>query len=141
VPSRDGEAAEYEEASVSDSIENFAEREACIGKVPGPIDLKIIDHLDEGARRWIATDAAVREWFSVARKTPLLATCIAQPALSVRESTALPRAGLWTARSRAEGIDPAAMFVAHIKHSKARGLQAKLARAAVSLPGLMEKGL
>ncbi len=33
------------------------------------------------------------------------------------------------------------MFVAHVKHSKAAGLQATLARAALSVPGLMEKGL
>lgn len=89
----------------------------------------------------ITTDAAMRAGFSVAGKTPVLVTCIEQPALTVRESAAVGRAGLWPAKPRAEGIDPAAMFVAHIKHSKARGLQAKLVRAAVSVSGLMEKGL
>jgi len=89
----------------------------------------------------ITNDAAIRKGFAVAGKTPMLVTCIEQPALSVCESAALTRAGLWPAKPRAEGLDPAAMFVAHIKHSKARGLQATLARAAVSVPGLMEKGL
>ncbi|SLM46202.1 conserved protein of unknown function [Nitrospira japonica] len=92
-------------------------------------------------RARITTDAAVRTDLSVAGKMPILLTCIEQPALSIRESAALTRAGLWPAKPRAEGIDSAAMFVAHIKHSKARGLQAKLARAAVSVPGIMEKGL
>ena len=29
--------------------------EAVIGKTPGPVNLKVIDHLDDHARRWIAS--------------------------------------------------------------------------------------
>lgn len=39
---------------MSDRIDNRAALEACIGKVPGPRDAKVIDHLDAGARRWLA---------------------------------------------------------------------------------------
>lgn len=28
--------------------------EAVVGKTPGPVNLKVIDHLDDHARRWIA---------------------------------------------------------------------------------------
>ena len=35
-------------------ISSIAELEACLGKAPGPMDLKVIDHLDEGAKRWLA---------------------------------------------------------------------------------------
>ncbi|MBS0181958.1 MAG: hypothetical protein JSS39_06115 [Nitrospira sp.] len=37
-----------------DAIETVSALEACIGKVPRPIDLKVIDHLDKEALRWIA---------------------------------------------------------------------------------------
>jgi len=47
----------------------------------------------------------------------------------------------WPVQPIAADIDPAAMFVAHVRESKAKGLQAKLARAALKVPGLMEKGL
>ena len=39
---------------MSDAIESLSVLEACIGKVPAPMNLKVIDHLDEGALRWIA---------------------------------------------------------------------------------------
>lgn len=39
---------------MSASIATVAALEACIGKAPAPIHLKVIDHLDEGALRWIA---------------------------------------------------------------------------------------
>jgi hypothetical protein len=34
---------------MSDDIRNIAALEACIGKTPGPMHLKVIDHLDAGA--------------------------------------------------------------------------------------------
>ena len=40
---------------MSDDIREVAALEACIGKTPGPMHLKVIDHLDEGAMRWIAS--------------------------------------------------------------------------------------
>lgn len=39
---------------MSGSITTVAALEACIGKAPAPIHLKVIDHLDEGALRWIS---------------------------------------------------------------------------------------
>ncbi len=89
----------------------------------------------------LTTDAAMRVDFSVSGKTPLLVTCIEQPAPVIFESRALAQARLWPAAQSTESLDPAEMFAAHIKLSKARGVQAKLMRAAVAVPGLMKKGL
>ncbi|OJH39048.1 pyridoxamine 5-phosphate oxidase [Cystobacter ferrugineus] len=40
--------------------------EACIGKAPAPVNLKVIDHLDEGALRWIAASPLVFAGFGEA---------------------------------------------------------------------------
>ena len=93
-----------------------------------------------GAAR-LTTDAAMRADFAVFGKTPMLTTCIEQPTPVVSESRALAQAQLWPAAPPTEGLNPAEMFAAHIRLSKARGLQAKLLRAAVAVPGLMKKGL
>ena len=61
-------------------------------------------------------------------------------ALTVRKSAALRR-GPWPATSSSEGLDAAAMLKAHVKLNRTGGLQAKLVRAAVSVPGLMERSL
>lgn len=89
----------------------------------------------------LTTDATKRAHFAVTGKTPLLVTCIEQPTAVVSESGALAQARLWPAPHRTEGLDPAAMFTAHIKLSKARGLQARLMRLALAMPGLMKNGL
>lgn len=89
----------------------------------------------------ITTDEQARASFAVAGKTPLLATRIDELQLRLVDSGALARARPWPVTARAEGIDPAAMIVSHIKQSKGRGVQAALVRTALSVPGLMEKGL
>lgn len=89
----------------------------------------------------IAADAALRESFTVAGKVPRLVTHIEQPFVAVRESAALSRAQLWPAAPRPDGLNPAAMLAAHVGLNRTSGLQATLVRAAVSVPGLMERGL
>ena len=64
-----------------------------------------------------------------------------QPRIELCDSPALARVNLWPLGATAEGIDPAAIIVSHIKASKIGGVQAKLVRMAVSVPGMMEKGL
>ena len=39
---------------MGDDISDIAALETCIGKTPGPMHLKVIDHLDAGAVRWLA---------------------------------------------------------------------------------------
>jgi predicted pyridoxine 5'-phosphate oxidase superfamily flavin-nucleotide-binding protein len=89
----------------------------------------------------LTTDDAIRTSFAVDGKTPRLATCIEEPQLVVRDSAALGRARLWPAPPPVDGINPAAMFAAHVRLNRTAGLQAKLVRAAVSVPGFMERGL
>ena len=72
---------------------------------------------------------------------PKLVTQVESPALSVADSAALARAQLWPAAPADATLDPAATFAAHVKLSKTRGLAAGIARAALSVPGLMGKGL
>lgn len=89
----------------------------------------------------ITTDAAMRAAFTVADKLPKLATRIAQPALQVYESAALARAQPWPAAPAAADLDPAAIFKAHVQHSRSGGLMAGVARVALKVPGFMEKTL
>src|SRR5262245_51101096 len=39
---------------MSSLITDLETLQACVGKLPGPRDLKVIDHLDDNALRWIA---------------------------------------------------------------------------------------
>jgi hypothetical protein len=81
------------------------------------------------------------EDFSVQGKTPALVTKVTPALMQKRHSKALARAGLWPARETPQDLVPSEIFKAHVKHSKENSLQAKVARAAVSIPGAMEKGL
>jgi predicted pyridoxine 5'-phosphate oxidase superfamily flavin-nucleotide-binding protein len=89
----------------------------------------------------LTTDEAMRSRFAVEGKMPSLVTCIEHPHLVFRDSPALSRARLWPAVPRVHDLNAAAMLAAHVKLNKAAGLQARLVRAAVAVPGLMERGL
>lgn len=120
-----------------DSFRNILEqpRIAAAVLIPGSHHVAILS----GAAQ-ITTGAETCASFAVEGKTPHITTRIEPFTLKLLHSHALERAQLWPAAPRAEGLNPAAIFAAHVKHSKAGGLQAKLMRAALT-PGLMEKGL
>lgn len=89
----------------------------------------------------ISTDEAMRSTFAVDGKTPKIVTVVDGVQVELRESQALARAALWPARDGAgEGIDPAAMFVAHVKLNKTKGLQAMAMRTAVTRT-MVDQGL
>lgn len=91
----------------------------------------------------LTTDAATRKRFTVKDKTPLVAIRVAIDEIELRDSPALARADLWPVRAESN-IDPAKLFVEHIKLNKAGGVGATLARASLSVPGmtgLLKKGL
>lgn len=46
--------ANAESGAVSEIVGDIAALEACIGSTPGPMHLKVIDHLDAGAMHWLA---------------------------------------------------------------------------------------
>lgn len=94
-------------------------------------------------RARLTTDETARERFTVKDKTPLLAIGVEIETLDLRDSPALTRADLWPVHAEI-GIDPAKLFVEHIKLNKAGGIGASLARATLSVPGvtgLLKKGL
>ncbi|HVK98769.1 MAG TPA: pyridoxamine 5'-phosphate oxidase family protein [Dongiaceae bacterium] len=121
-----------------DSFRNILSqpRIALMALIPGSNQILLV----EGAAR-ITTDATMREAFKVQDKAPNLTTCVSPAALQVRESAALARARLWPSRPAPQDLDPTEIFKTHVKLNKSAGLQAGLARAAISIPGLMKKGL
>ncbi len=104
--------------------------------VPGSTHVVLLS----GAAR-ITTDAAMRAVFTVAERLPKLATCIGQPLLQAYDSAALARAQPWPALPAAADLDPAAIFKAHVLHSKSGGIMAGIARTALAVPGFMDKTL
>lgn len=121
----------------ADSFRNILvqPRIAAVALIPGSTRIVMLS----GQAR-ITEDLTMRADLAVAEKEPRLVTCIDRPVLSIRDSVALSHASLWPATSRAEGIDPAALLVAHIKASKTRSLQATVARRLLSV-SRMKKGL
>ncbi|MCZ4107007.1 pyridoxamine 5'-phosphate oxidase family protein [Brevundimonas diminuta] len=123
-----------------DSFRNIVEQPdiAMALLIPGANRIAIV----RGQAR-LTTDAAARERFTVKDKTPLLAIAVAIETLDLRDSPALARADLWPVHATSD-IDPAKLFVEHIKLNKIGGVAATLARASLSVPGmtgLLKKGL
>jgi hypothetical protein len=143
-------------------IDSIAGLEAILGKTPPAVNLKVIDHVDESAMRWLAAallipgsaqvailrgtamltdDDTARASFEVQGKVPLLATRVDDVEVDLRASPALARAALWPAAAAPADIKPAKMFADHVKLNKDKGLGARIAGAFVSVPGLMQRGL
>ena len=121
-----------------DSFRNIIDQPeiAILALVPGCTDL-----LEIKGRAELCADAELLRRFAIEGKEPKLITRIASPTLRLVLSPAMARAGLWPAQEVPGDIVPSEIFKAHIKKSKESSLKAKIARAAVSLPGAMEKGL
>lgn len=123
-----------------DSFRNIVEQPniAAALLIPGANRIAVV----RGQAR-LTTDAVARERFTVKDKTPLLAIGVEIETFDLRDSPALARAGLWPVHTETD-IDPAKLFVEHIKLNKAGGIGASLARATLSVPGvtsLLKKGL
>ncbi|MCC7267321.1 MAG: pyridoxamine 5'-phosphate oxidase family protein [Caulobacteraceae bacterium] len=101
-------------------------RVAALALVPGAAQVATF-----AGRAHLTTDEGLRSRFVVDGKTPLLATVIEGAAPLLRQSPALARAEPWSDGPPA-GIDPAAVFMAHIKLNKARGPTATLLRLAAN---------
>jgi len=89
----------------------------------------------------LTADEGPRDSFAVQGKTPHLATRVGNLTVDMIESAALARAAPWPAKAPKDAIDAADILKVHVKLSKERGLHAAFARAALSVPGLMRKGL
>lgn len=89
----------------------------------------------------LCTDEHLLQRFEVQGKKPNLITKITPESMRILSSLAVSNSALWPAKKQPDDLIPSEIFKAHIKQSKESSLQAKVARAAVSLPGAMEKGL
>lgn len=121
-----------------DSFRNILDQPhvAAVLIVPGSSRVAIL-----GGTARLTTDEEARARFAVRGKVPHLAVRIDPLALDLRVSPALERARLWPLEATAQGIDPAKIFVAHVKANRERGVGARLTGAVMSIPGLMRKGL
>lgn len=89
----------------------------------------------------LCTDTSLLKRFTVQGKEPKLVTKVEVDSRVVNPSKAIKISALWPSKGRRRDLKPAEIFKAHIKHSKERSLKAKVARAAVALPGAFELGL
>jgi hypothetical protein len=121
-----------------DSFRNILSqpRIALMALIPGCSHILLL----EGTAR-ITTDTIMRIEFTVQEKMPKLVTCVVPESLRIQESAALARVQLWPARQPPQDLDAAEIFKAHVKLNNSGGLEAKLMRAAISIPGLIRKGL
>lgn len=88
-----------------------------------------------------STDAAIRTALAVDGRVPHLAVRVLPAVLDDTRSPALGRFDNWPPAAIAHELDPPAIFRDHVRHSGERGAQATLLRAAVSVPGVVRKGL
>lgn len=89
----------------------------------------------------LSTDPGICAGFAVQGKTPLLVTEIVSRDVVVRASPALRRASLWPCPAAPADINPATIFIAHMKLNRDKGIGARIASAVTSVPGLVQKGL
>ncbi|UJJ32743.1 pyridoxamine 5'-phosphate oxidase family protein [Halopseudomonas maritima] len=89
----------------------------------------------------LSTSDSLRADFRVQDATPKLVTRVSVDSITLRHSPALEQARLWPAATPPAGLNGADIFKAHIQLNRTRGVAAKLARTAISIPGALEKGL
>lgn len=122
----------------ADSFRNILEqpRIAAALLIPGSSQIVLIE-----GRATLTTAAAVRESFAVRDKIPRLATQVDELALTRRSSPALIRAAVWPPATAPGDIRPAKMLAEHLRLNRTKGIGARIASVAVSIPGLMQRGL
>ena len=107
-----------------------------IALVPGSSE--VVDVLGTAA---LSVDPEQMQAFEIQDKAPILATCIKPRATAARPSRALAVAGLCPTPAPLADIDGTGIFKAHVKLSNEREFDAAITRAAISVPGVMKRGL
>jgi len=82
-----------------------------------------------------------KDHFIVAEKAPLLVVKIQPEHVSIEQSQALDKAKLWPPKEPTLQLNPTEIWKSHMKLSKVNGIEATLAKAAVSMPGVLQTGL
>jgi predicted pyridoxine 5'-phosphate oxidase superfamily flavin-nucleotide-binding protein len=113
----------------ADSLRNMLTqpRVSALALIPGCSTVATV----RGRARLLSDDVACAPHV-VAGKRPKLVTRMEDVTTTLRESAALRRAQPWPLRTTEHGIDPAAVFVAHVKLNKDRGMAAALMRKVVN---------
>lgn len=124
----------------ADSFRNIIERPAVSLAllVPGTPQIAVVH-----GRAHLTAEPARLKLFEVQNKTPLLAVGVSIASIALRDSAALAHARLWPVET-AVNIDPAKLFIDHVRLNKTGGITGSMARASLALPGmtrLMKKGL
>ncbi|MEM7360243.1 MAG: pyridoxamine 5'-phosphate oxidase family protein [Pseudomonadota bacterium] len=104
--------------------------------IPGSSQIALVK-----GRAQLATDAAQLAMFEVNGKLPKLVCCIPACEIELYPSKAIRQSSLWPVAGGSSHINPARLFVEHIRLNKQKGMAAKVARVAVGVPGLMQKQL
>ncbi|MEM6858628.1 MAG: pyridoxamine 5'-phosphate oxidase family protein [Pseudomonadota bacterium] len=89
----------------------------------------------------LTDDMETRQLFEVEGKVPKLAIEVLATEWSITPSPALQNAKLWPAPSPPEALKPAKIFAEHMRLSKQKSLSARMAKAAVTVPGLVRRSL
>ena len=121
-----------------DSFRNIIEQPevSIVALMPGSNDILELQGTAE-----ICDDKHLLQRFTVHGKEPSIVTKITPTSMRIKRSIALTASELWPAKMAPEDLTPSEIFKTHMKLSKDKSLHAKIARAVVSLPGAMEKGL
>lgn len=121
-----------------DSFRNILEQPevSVLALVPGCQDV-----LELRGKAELCIDDHLLQRFEIQGKKPKLVIRITPTSRRVRRSPAIAKSVLWPSKKGPGDLVPSEIFKAHIQRSKESSLKAKVARAAVSLPGAMEKGL
>jgi len=121
-----------------DSFRNIIEQPhvSLVALIPGGNNMLEINGTAE-----LCVDGELLQQFAVQGKEPKLVTKITPSSIQLKTSKAIENSKLWFVKEAPADLVPAEIFKAHVKHSGDKSLQAKIARAAVSVPGAMKTGL
>jgi hypothetical protein len=111
-------------------------RVALAALVPGSLLLYCL----RGTAR-LSHDEALRRAFVVNGKLPAVVVQLTGAQALLQRSPALARASLWPAAPAPDGLVPSRLMAAHVLAHRGRSAGDLLAKALVSVPGLMRKGL
>ncbi|MEM6827141.1 MAG: pyridoxamine 5'-phosphate oxidase family protein [Pseudomonadota bacterium] len=109
---------------------------AILALIPGACEV-----LSARGEAILTDDMETRQLFEVEGKVPKLAIEVITKDWSIKPSAALRNATLWPAPPPPEALKPAKIFAEHMRLSKQKSLSARMAKAAVSVPGLVRRSL
>jgi len=122
----------------TDSFRNILvqPRVAMMALIPGACDV-----LHVQGEATLTDNMETRRLFEVQDKVPKLAIEVRVTDCAVTSSPALQSAQLWPAPPPPADLKPAKIFAEHMRLSKQKSLSARMAKAAVSVPGLVRRSL